>query len=87
MIASFDGMRYGATRNMNSLYRVLKEVIELRSWDSVDNDLKERIIEAFNSSAQSVDVMNCLYDPNVEDDMNDLSDVLSVDRLDDLEEE
>lgn len=87
MRASFDGMRRSATANMNELCDVLKEVIELPSWDSVSEDLKERIIEAFNNSAQSVDIMNCLYDPNVEDDMNNLSDILSVDRLDELEKE
>lgn len=86
MRASFDGMRRSATANMNELCNVLKEVIELPSWDSISEDLKQRIIESFNNSAQSVDIMNCLYDPNCDDDMNDLSDVLSIQRLDDIEE-
>lgn len=86
MQASFDGMRRGATNGMNSLHGVLSEVLKLDSYDGIRDDLKERLIEAYNNAAQSVDVMNCLYDPNVEGDMNDLSDVLSVDRLDEIEE-
>lgn len=77
MKANFDGMRRNATSNMNKLYLVLKEVLS-----DIDNDcLENEIIEAFNDSAESVDVMNCLYDPNVEDDMNDLSDILSINRF------
>ena len=81
MTASFDGMRKRATANMNELHEVLKDVIELATWESVSDDLKERIVEAFNDSAQSVDIMNCLYDDNVENDMSDLSEVLHIERL------
>ena len=70
MKASFNGMRKNATANMNKLHSVLKEVLSDMDNDSLENE----IIEAFNNSAQSVDVMNCLYDPNVKDDMDDLSD-------------
>lgn len=85
MEANFDGMRRNATANMNELHTVLKELIDC-GWVR-DEFIEVKIIEAFNDAAQSVDVMNCLYDPNVEDDMNDLSDVLSIDRLDKKEEE
>lgn len=90
MEANFDGMRRDATANMNTLGKVIEE--EILSMDEYDMplELKEKLIEAFNNAAQSVDVMNCLYDPNVEEDMNDLSEVLSIDRLkfraDDAEE-
>jgi len=77
MKASFNGMRKNATANMNKLHSVLKEVLSDMDNDSLENE----IIEAFNNSAQSVDVMNCLYDPNVKDDMDDLSDFISVNRL------
>lgn len=81
MQANFDGMRRNATANMNELHRVLKEdVLSMDSFD-ISDDLKEKIIEAFNNAAQSVDVINCLYDDAEEGDMNDLSDVLIVERL------
>lgn len=86
MEVSFDGMRKNATDSMNSLCEVIKEVIALKSYDEVDEDLKNRLIEAFNDSAMRVDFFNCLYDDSVDGDMNNLSD-LCVDRLDDLEEE
>jgi len=31
--------------------------------------------------------LNCLYDPNVEDDMNDLSDSLSINRIDNVDKD
>lgn len=80
MTASFDGMRRNATNSMNELHRVLKELIEC-GWVK-DEFIEVKIIEAYNDAAQNIDVMNCLYDPNVKGDMNDLSDVLSINRLD-----
>ena len=65
MKANFDGMRKCATANMNELHGVLQEVIGLASLESLEDDLKERIIEAFNNSAHSIDVMNCLYEDNL----------------------
>lgn len=81
MRVNFDGMRRNATANMNTLGKVIEE--EILSMDEYDMplELKEKLIEAFNNAAQSVDVMNCLYDPSQEEDMNDLSDILSIDRL------
>lgn len=81
MKANFDGMRRSATRDMNDLHTTLKELIELDEYDGINEELKERIVETYNNAAQSVGAMNCLYDPAVEGDMNDLSDVLSIDRL------
>lgn len=86
MNVSFDGMRKNATRSMDELCSVLKEVIALKSYEEVDDNMKQRIIEAFNDSAMRVDFFNCMFDDTVDGDMNDLSD-LCVDRLDDLEEE
>lgn len=86
MNVSFDGMRRSATRSMDELCSVLREVIALKSYEDVDEDMKQRIIEAFNDSAMRVDFFNCLFDDSVDGDMNNLSD-LCVDRLDELEEE
>ncbi len=81
MQVNFDGMRRNATANMNELGRVLKEQILIMNNYYIDDELKQKIIEAFNTAAESVDVMNCLYDPNAQDDMNDLSDTLCIDLL------
>ena len=86
MNVSFDGMRRNLTRSMDELSAVLKEVLELKSYEEVETELKERIIEAFNDSAMRCGFFNCLYDDNIEGDTNDLSD-LCIDRLDDLEED
>lgn len=86
MNVSFDGMRKNATRSMDELSDILKEVIQLESYDEVDIDLKKKIIEAFNDAAMRVEFFNCLYDDNIDGDTNDLSD-LCINKLDDLEEE
>ena len=83
MKVSFDGLRTNATRSMNKLHDVIKDVIE--SDDIYDSE-KEELIEKFNEAAMFVDTFNCLYDDNVEDDMNNMAD-LSIDRLNDLEED
>lgn len=80
MNVSFDGMRKNATCSMNELASVVKEIIELESYEEVDNDLKKRLINCFNDSAMYVDFFNCLYDDDVNGDFNNLSD-LSIDRL------
>lgn len=85
MNASFDGMRKNATRQMNFLGDILQEMLERYSDDIAKSDMQE-LIERYNSAAQAVDLMNCLYDDSVADDMNNLSH-LSIFRLDDLEDE
>lgn len=85
MKASFDGMRKNATRQMNFLGDILHEMLKRYSDDIAKRDMQE-LIETYNSAAQAVDVMNCLYDDSVEDDVNNLSH-LSILRLDDLEDE
>ena len=70
MKANFDRMRMSATRAMNRLFNVLEDVLEN---EDISEDNKAQIIEKFNFAAQTVDIMNCLYDDSVEDDMNDLS--------------
>lgn len=86
MKVSFNGMRRNATDSMNELAGAIKEVIELKSYEEVDNDLKKKLIDCFNDSAMRVDFFNCLYDDSVDGDMDDLSD-LSVDRLEEFEED
>lgn len=83
MNASFDGMRRNATRSMNKLHDILKDILE--EYDLYEHH-HQSLIEAFNNAAQNVDMFNCLYDDEVQGDVNNLSD-LSIDRLDDLEEE
>lgn len=82
MKTNFDNMRRQATASMNELGQVLKEEI-LIVTDSyyIDDELKQKIITAFNQAAEQVDLLNCLYDDAVEDDSNDLSDVIEVERL------
>lgn len=78
MEANFDGMRRNATANMNELGKFLEEEILIMDNYYIDDELKEKLVKAFNDAAQSVDVMNCLYDDTAEDDMNDLSEVLEI---------
>ena len=86
MKVSFNGMRINATNSMNELACAIKEVIELKSYEEVDNDLKKRLTDCFNDSAMRIDFFNCLYDDSVNGDMDNLSD-LSVDRLEEFEED
>lgn len=84
MKVSFDGLRTNATRSMNRLHDVLKEIIENDENDDMTDSEKEEIIETFNKAAMFVDTFNCLYDDNVEDDFNSM-DELSIDRLEEIE--
>lgn len=79
MNVSFDGMRKNATRSMNQLHDVLKEILE--EYDLYEHHA-DGLIEVFNNAAQNVDMFNCLYDDEVQGDVNDLSD-LSISRLGD----
>ena len=79
MKANFNGMRKAATSDMNRLHSVLDELLSKHS-DTLFSDEREAIIEVYNQVAQSVDMFNCLYDDNVEGDMDDLSD-LNINRL------
>ena len=78
MEANFDGMRRIATANMNVLGKFLEEEILIMDNYYIDDEIKEKLVKVFNDAAQSVDVMNCLYDDAVVDDMNDLSEVLEI---------
>ena len=79
MKVNFNGMRKAATSDMNRLHSVLDELLSKHS-DTLFSYEREEIIEAYNQAAQSVDMFNCLYDDNVEGDMDDLSD-MGVNRL------
>lgn len=87
MEANFDGMRRIATANMNVLGKFLEEEILIMDNYYIDDEIKEKLVKAFNDAAQSVDVMNCLYDDAVVDDMNDLSEVLEIKLLELAEKE
>jgi len=84
MTVSFNGLRKNATRSMNKLFDVLEDVLEN---DDICIDNKIQIVEKFNEAAMFVDSFNCLFDPDVDGDMDNLSDELSVSRLKDVEEE
>lgn len=77
MKTNFDGMRKKATVDMNNLFTILDRVIVHFDIDDWENGLLK---ERYNAAAQSVDMMNCLHDNSVEDDMNDLSH-LSINRF------
>lgn len=77
MDTSFDGMRRNATARMNTLQKQIQLLLDDK-YSNVDDDQKEALIEAYNDAAAAVDIMNCLYDDDVEDDINDLGDELSI---------
>lgn len=83
MKVSFDGMRTNATHSMNRLHDTIKEIID--NDDLFDNEKRE-LIDNFNNAAMAVDIFNCLYDDDVDGDMNNMEE-LSIERLDKLEEE
>lgn len=66
---NIDGLRMTATRSMEDLYGILKEVIDNNDInESEEYELKEK----FNYAASMVSMINCVYDDNQED-FNDLS--------------
>lgn len=79
MNVSFDGMRKNATRSMNELHDILKQILE--EYDLYEHHA-DYLIKAFDNAAINVDVFNCLYDDEVQGDVNNLSD-LSISRLGD----
>lgn len=82
MKACFDGMRKNATRRMNDLGSEIKELLEMaKNGRYFEIEDFENLIDSFNSSAGAVDVLNCLYDDNIEDDMNDLSELINIDLI------
>lgn len=82
MNVSFDRLRKNATRSMNDLHSTLNKIIT--EYDMYEKD-RENLIKEFNEAAMFVDCMNCLFDNDVEGDINNLSD-LSISRLEDLDE-
>jgi hypothetical protein len=86
MNVSFNGMRRNATRAMNDLKDVLDTAMMDESCQNIDVDFKIAIVEKFNRAAFMVDSFNCLFDPDVDGDMDDLSNELSVITLEDIEE-
>jgi hypothetical protein len=81
MTVSFDGLRKNATRSMNTLHLKLDNILKAYGDDIYESD-KEELIEAYNQAARFVDSFNCLFDPDNEADMSNLSDILHVKRLD-----
>ena len=86
MKVSFNGMRKNATRAMNDLKDVLDTAMMDESYQNIDVDFKVKIVEKFNQAAMFVDSFNCLFDPDTDGDMDDLSEQLSVSRLEDIKE-
>jgi hypothetical protein len=78
MNVSFDGMRRSATGSMNRLHRIIYDVI---SNGEINKDQIDDIKEVFNDAAMDVDIFNCLFDDSEENDMNDLSEELSIERF------
>lgn len=86
MKVSFDGMRKNATSSMNVLGSEIKELLEIaKDGRYFELDDFEELINSFNNSASSVDIFNCLYDDNIEGDMNDLSELISIDLINEEE--
>ena len=83
MNVSFDELRTNATRSMNRLHDTIKDIVE---DDDISDSERKELVFRFNDAAMFVDSFNCLYDDNVEDDMNSMDD-LNIDRLDDFEEQ
>lgn len=82
MNVNFDGMRKNATSRMNDVSYEIQQLIK-KAEDGAYFDLEdfEELAESFNNAAGSVDVFNCLYDENIDNDMNDLSDCISIDLI------
>jgi hypothetical protein len=79
MNVSFDGLRTNATQSMNRLYDEIKGILETYEDDIIESD-REDLMEKFNDSAMLVDTFNCLYDDDVEGDLNNMEN-LSIDRF------
>lgn len=79
MNVNFDGMRKNATSRMNDVAYEFQQLVEMAK-DGKYFDLKDfdELVESFNNAAGSVDIFNCLYDDNIENDMNDLSEDISI---------
>lgn len=86
MNVSFDGLRTNATRSMNVLHDEVKKILHVDSYDDISDIQKSDLIKSFNEAAMFVDTFNCLYDDDVEDDMNNMEN-LSIDRLIELDED
>ena len=86
MKVSFNGLRKNATRSMNTLHGKVDNILKAYGDDIYDSD-KEELVEIFNQAAMFVDSFNCLFDAEVEGDMDDLSDEIQVHRLELKEDE
>ena len=83
MKVSFDGMRINATRNMNKLWDVINTTLIENAHQQIDDDLRDELVRSFNNAAMSVDMFNCVFDNDCEDDINDLSESLMIKILED----
>lgn len=87
MKANFDNMRRTATAQMNALQQRVSESFGYMDNYGEESALKVEIAEAFNDLAYSVDMLNCIYDDDIEDDANDLSEELEIKRIEFEEDE
>jgi len=83
MKVSFDGARRIATDAMNKLYKAI-EIVERDG--NLNEELSEHLKENFNQASYHVDNFNSMFDPNCEDDINDLSDEIECKQFDFSEE-
>lgn len=83
MNVSFNGLRKNATSSMNKLGDEIKELLE-KSKQGIFFEIEdlEELVESFNETASYVDMFNCLFDDNVKDDMDDLSDDIEIQNID-----
>ena len=81
MKVSFNRMRKNATKSMNDLHSIIEDII---FKSDLDENYKEDLILRFNTAAMFVDSFNCLFDPEHENDYDDLSNEIEVNRLDEL---
>ena len=83
MKVSFNGLRRNATSDMNQLGDEIKELLN-KSKQGIFFEIEdlEELVESFNAAASCVDMFNCLYDDNIKDDMDDLSDDIEIQNID-----
>jgi len=75
MKVSIDGLRRGATGDMNALGELIESMISDMKSNFIDTD---ELIATYNQAASSVGVFNCVFEPEIEDDFNDLSEELQI---------
>ena len=79
MKVNFDGIRKTTTDQFNRLGDMLEEILDKCDFDISQEEIDE-ISSQFNNIANMIIGLNCIYDDETKDDINDLS-YLDVKRL------